>query len=305
MVSSDGFPPPRAAGTARASGCRSRKSAGSGHALDRVPQHPHLGHRARGHDQLGPLGASARGGREGRRTPQLAEDVEVTGGLAGQAPGGPGRHPHPGLHLGLGPVGPANAEAVGLALEVRAPDEVVDQSLGRLLPRAAPDRPRLVDDALDLGAHRRRDLARAGRVGEGPRLLAPGRPQPVAVLPARDQRGQGEQQHQAGQRRAGTREDGTRGRPQKLTAVTPVTLSTSIRGGSSRRERPVTIPEVDLTVACGCSSVGRARPSQGRCREFESRHPLQRGGSDRSILPAPPGTAAPSAGSPRRRTLRP
>ena len=26
---------------------------------------------------------------------------------------------------------------------------------------------------------------------------------------------------------------------------------------------------------CGCSSVGRARPSQGRCREFESRHPLQ------------------------------
>ena len=25
---------------------------------------------------------------------------------------------------------------------------------------------------------------------------------------------------------------------------------------------------------CGCSSVGRARPSQGRCREFESRHPL-------------------------------
>ena len=27
--------------------------------------------------------------------------------------------------------------------------------------------------------------------------------------------------------------------------------------------------------SCGCSSVGRARPSQGRCREFESRHPLQ------------------------------
>ena len=27
-------------------------------------------------------------------------------------------------------------------------------------------------------------------------------------------------------------------------------------------------------TACGCSSVGRARPSQGRCREFESRHPL-------------------------------
>ena len=26
--------------------------------------------------------------------------------------------------------------------------------------------------------------------------------------------------------------------------------------------------------AGGCSSVGRARPSQGRCREFESRHPL-------------------------------
>ena len=27
---------------------------------------------------------------------------------------------------------------------------------------------------------------------------------------------------------------------------------------------------------CGCSSVGRARPSQGRCREFESRHPLHK-----------------------------
>ena len=26
---------------------------------------------------------------------------------------------------------------------------------------------------------------------------------------------------------------------------------------------------------CGCSSVGRALPCQGRCREFESRHPLQ------------------------------
>ena len=28
------------------------------------------------------------------------------------------------------------------------------------------------------------------------------------------------------------------------------------------------------SAPCGCSSVGRARPSQGRCREFESRHPL-------------------------------
>lgn len=28
------------------------------------------------------------------------------------------------------------------------------------------------------------------------------------------------------------------------------------------------------TVKCGCSSVGRALPCQGSCREFESRHPL-------------------------------
>ena len=39
-----------------------------------------------------------------------------------------------------------------------------------------------------------------------------------------------------------------------------------------------------LAGSCGCSSVGRARPSQGRCREFESRHPLHSSSLDR---PAP------------------
>ncbi len=33
-------------------------------------------------------------------------------------------------------------------------------------------------------------------------------------------------------------------------------------------------PSATSRGSCGCSSVGRARPSQGRCREFESRHPL-------------------------------
>ena len=34
-------------------------------------------------------------------------------------------------------------------------------------------------------------------------------------------------------------------------------------------------PGICAPADCGCSSVGRARPSQGRCREFESRHPLR------------------------------
>src|SRR5207249_4024658 len=32
---------------------------------------------------------------------------------------------------------------------------------------------------------------------------------------------------------------------------------------------------VEALLKCGCSSVGRALPCQGRRREFESRHPLQ------------------------------
>ena len=43
------------------------------------------------------------------------------------------------------------------------------------------------------------------------------------------------------------------------------------------RAGPVTVCQHRPAVPgrhCGCSSVGRARPSQGRCREFESRHPL-------------------------------
>ena len=43
--------------------------------------------------------------------------------------------------------------------------------------------------------------------------------------------------------------------------------------------------------SCGCSSVGRARPSQGRCREFESRHPLH-GSSPGRSPPSPPSPLA-------------
>ena len=58
------------------------------------------------------------------------------------------------------------------------------------------------------------------------------------------------------------------------------------RAGISRY-RPGTIPAAGPRTACGCSSVGRARPSQGRCREFESRHPLHppRSRSQRDTLP--------------------
>ena len=103
MVSSDGFPPPRAAGTARASGCRSRKSSGRGTPwIACRSTHTLATERAAMTSSARSARARAAGERDGR-TPQLTEDVEVTGGLAGQAPGGPGRHPHPGLDLGLGP----------------------------------------------------------------------------------------------------------------------------------------------------------------------------------------------------------
>ena len=46
------------------------------------------------------------------------------------------------------------------------------------------------------------------------------------------------------------------------------------RADLTARRASGTIPHAG-SPACGCSSVGRARPSQGRCREFESRHPLR------------------------------
>ena len=49
--------------------------------------------------------------------------------------------------------------------------------------------------------------------------------------------------------------------------------ATRSRQRDSRPDRVLFRP-VGSRAACGCSSVGRARPSQGRCREFESRHPL-------------------------------
>ena len=71
-----------------------------------------------------------------------------------------------------------------------------------------------------------------------------------------------------------------------------------------------TICDVPAHGACGCSSVGRARPSQGRCREFESRHPLHTlqdspGNSDNSdvgLPPESPGTPCPPRTPPCART---
>ena len=47
------------------------------------------------------------------------------------------------------------------------------------------------------------------------------------------------------------------------------------RGRSDRLTSRVASHRRRWRPHCGCSSVGRARPSQGRCREFESRHPLR------------------------------
>ena len=51
----------------------------------------------------------------------------------------------------------------------------------------------------------------------------------------------------------------------------------------ARRVGYASLPSPASGRHCGCSSVGRARPSQGRCREFESRHPLHA-----RLPPAPP-----------------
>ena len=51
-----------------------------------------------------------------------------------------------------------------------------------------------------------------------------------------------------------------------------------LRSPKKDRKKPFASPLRPLLMCrpfkCGCSSVGRALPCQGRCRVFESRHPL-------------------------------
>ena len=198
VVSSDGPPPPRATGTARASGCLSRKPAGSGtpwiacrstqtFATERAARTSSArSARARA---AGDSDAVRRSSPSASRSPV----VSATWLLADRA-----ATRMRACTWVSRPVGPPQPEAVGLALEVGAPHQRVDQSLGRLLPRHPARRSGLGHDAVD--------LACASRATPGPRPVRPPaptsararRPQPVVVLAARDQRRQGEQQHQQG-----------------------------------------------------------------------------------------------------------
>ena len=49
------------------------------------------------------------------------------------------------------------------------------------------------------------------------------------------------------------------------------------RSLTSRRETTPVLAGLRSRILCGCSSVGRARPRQGRGHEFETRHPLHVG----------------------------
>src|SRR5580658_7449586 len=58
-------------------------------------------------------------------------------------------------------------------------------------------------------------------------------------------------------------------------------------------------------LQCGCSSVGRALPCQGRCREFESRHPLSPARPSRATARRLPFCQAPKYALPKRQKRRP
>ena len=63
--------------------------------------------------------------------------------------------------------------------------------------------------------------------------------------------------------------------PATASRPTPAPARSTCRSTEPVRPRTTVAVGYDSGASCGCSSVGRARPSQGRCREFESRHPLQ------------------------------
>ncbi len=159
-----------------------------------MTEQPHLGHGARGPGQLGALGLGARGRVEGGGTPHGVQDVEVS-----RRRGGRGRSRRQvsrgdrDARPDLGGVagGPARVEAVALAGEVGAADQV-GRHLLRGLPGADPaQREALVDDAVDLPLEVRGDGAVPDGVGrqQGGGLLLAGGPQRAVVTPAAGDQG--------------------------------------------------------------------------------------------------------------------
>ena len=155
-------------------GVRLREAVGERHALDLVPQHPHLADRLGRRGQLGALrpdpgGLAPTGGPGEKGVP-----VEVPGLLAPR----PGAVQQPRRDLLGRPVGPSDAEAVALALEGRAPGCLLGG--GRPAVGSAQTCSGR-DDALDLGAHLGGDDAAVrrtsslGRRGDRPpRVVAVG-----------------------------------------------------------------------------------------------------------------------------------
>ncbi len=218
------------------------------HALHLVAQQPDLGDRA---SRLGELGGLRGGALLGGEPCGLAQrrdhrQVAGAGGGGGRRPGGlaSGHGGGTALHLGLGAVGPARAEAVALALEDRAAHQVAGQGADRRTARDRLLRARR-HDPVDLALVRRGQSAvargqwrvpvRSG--GSLDRAL-------VAATSARDERQQGEHQGQGSETDpAGARH----GEDLTTSGVTSTPLSTTVTGTSSRGGyEGISRPDCDL-----------------------------------------------------------
>ncbi len=131
------------------------------HALDLVAQHPDLADGLRGGRELGAVGFRSCGGAEAGAAGHQGGGVEVAGALAAEH----GTRLQPGGERLAGLVGPAEAEAVALPLEARAPHRG-ERPGGAAV--GAVEQGALRDDTVDLRLHLRRDGAAtdgAGRAG--------------------------------------------------------------------------------------------------------------------------------------------
>ena len=128
VVSSEGSLPPRA----RASGCSARNPSGNGTPwISWRSTHTLATDRAAAVSSRRSARARAAGDSVGLPG-ELAEDVEVAGGLDADV-ASPRRHGQACSDLRLALGGPADAQAVGLALEVGAAGQVGGERRGRLL----------------------------------------------------------------------------------------------------------------------------------------------------------------------------
>ena len=200
-------------------------------ALDLVTDQPDLRHRAGGLGELGAFGPRALGGAHPGGLPEGVVRREVTGrGHRGPARGGTlDQADRLRAHLRLRAVGPAGAEAVALALEGRAPHDLVHERACRRGDGSPTGGGTGFDDAVDGPSVRRGDPAVAGgqRPGTGD---VPGRAD-GAVVPAsaRDEREHGQEQDQGPETDPAC---ASHGEDLETSGVTSPPLSTMVTGES-------------------------------------------------------------------------